>query len=131
MWYARTEAQKRYSIFATSTILAGAFGGLLASAIGKMDGIRGYSGWRWVFMLEGCATIVMAVVVWCLVPDFPEDCKWLKETEFEFLREKLAKETGRLEECVKLGFKEIAGVFKDCEPFSFPIEIEEGGRRGR
>jgi hypothetical protein len=25
--------------------------GLLATAIGKMDGIRGYRGWRWVFIL--------------------------------------------------------------------------------
>lgn len=44
MWYKRSEAQKRYSLFFSSTSLAGAFGGLLASAIGKMDGIRGYHG---------------------------------------------------------------------------------------
>ncbi|KAL2784375.1 major facilitator superfamily domain-containing protein [Aspergillus keveii] len=117
MWYARTEAQKRYSIFASSTILAGAFGGLLASAIGKMDGIRGYRGWRWVFILEGCATCVIALGTWFLVPDFPEDCKWLEEREFEFLREKLRAETGRLEGGVKLGVKEIAGVFKDWKIF--------------
>jgi MFS family permease len=125
MWYARTEAQKRYSIFASSTILAGAFGGLIASAIGKMDGIRGYSGWRWVFILEGCATCVIALGTWFLVPDFPEDCKWLQEREFEFLREKLRAETGRVEGGVKLGLKEIAGVFKDCEFVSFGFGSEE------
>jgi MFS family permease len=48
MWYRRHEAQKRYSFFFSSTTLAGAFGGLLASAIGKMDGMRGYRGWRWI-----------------------------------------------------------------------------------
>ena len=53
MWYKRSEAQRRYSFFFSSTTLAGAFGGLLAAAIGKMDGIRGYKGWRWVFILEG------------------------------------------------------------------------------
>jgi hypothetical protein len=46
MWYRRHEAQRRYSFFFSSTTLAGAFGGLLASAIGKMDGLRGYRGWR-------------------------------------------------------------------------------------
>ena len=35
MWYKRPEAQKRYAFFFGSTTLAGAFGGLLASAIGK------------------------------------------------------------------------------------------------
>ena len=47
MWYRRHEAQKRFSFFFSSVTLAGAFGGLLASAIGKMDGMRGYKGWRW------------------------------------------------------------------------------------
>jgi len=51
MWYKRSEAQKRYSFFFGSTSLAGAFGGLLASAIGKMSGMRGYLGWRWIFIL--------------------------------------------------------------------------------
>lgn len=48
MWYKRTESQRRYSFFFSSTTLAGAFGGLLASAIGKMSGMRGYEGWRWI-----------------------------------------------------------------------------------
>jgi MFS family permease len=51
MWYRREESQKRYTFFFSSTTLAGAFGGLLASAIGKMDYVRGYRGWRWVFIL--------------------------------------------------------------------------------
>lgn len=42
MWYRRHEAQKRYTFFFSSTTLAGAFGGLLAAAIGKMSGLRGY-----------------------------------------------------------------------------------------
>ena len=40
-----------FSFFFSSTTLAGAFGGLLASAIGKMDGMKGYRGWRWVFII--------------------------------------------------------------------------------
>ena len=55
MWYKRSEAQKRYSFFFGSTSLAGAFGGLLASAIGKMNGMRGYLGWRWIFILGICS----------------------------------------------------------------------------
>ena len=51
MWYKREEAQKGYSFFFSSTSLAGAFGGLLASAIGLMDGKGGYAGWRWIFIL--------------------------------------------------------------------------------
>ena len=76
MWYKRSEAQKRYSFFFGSTSLAGAFGGLLASAIGKMDGMRGYLGWRWIFILEGTLTCVVAFFFYFMIPDFPEDAKW-------------------------------------------------------
>ena len=51
-WYLRTEAQRRYSFFFGSTTLAGAFAGLLAAAISKMEGIAGYAGWRWVCRLD-------------------------------------------------------------------------------
>jgi MFS family permease len=52
MWYRRHEAQKRYTFFFSSTTLAGAFGGLLAAAIGKMNGVANYAGWRWIFVSE-------------------------------------------------------------------------------
>ena len=64
MWYKRSEAQKRYSFFFGSTSLAGAFGGLLASAIGKMNGMRGYNGWRWIFILGIC--LLRALFQWHL-----------------------------------------------------------------
>ncbi|KAL4779834.1 major facilitator superfamily domain-containing protein [Aspergillus varians] len=117
MWYKRCEAQKRYTVFTSSTILAGAFGGLLASAIGKMDGIRGYGGWRWVFILEGILTCLLSVVVFFALPDFPEDCKWLSEREHEFLRDKMSQETGRLSGTVRMGWRDILGVFRDWKIF--------------
>ncbi|KDQ54303.1 hypothetical protein JAAARDRAFT_82837, partial [Jaapia argillacea MUCL 33604] len=49
MWYRREESQKRFTFFFGSCTLAGTFGGLLASAIGKMDGLQGYRGWRSIF----------------------------------------------------------------------------------
>lgn len=68
MWYKRSEAQKRYSLFFSSTSLAGAFGGLLASAIGKLDNVQGYSGWRWIFILEGTLTCVVAILFFFIFP---------------------------------------------------------------
>jgi hypothetical protein len=40
--------QTRIAILYTSAASGGAFSGLLAFAIAKMDGIAGYAGWRWV-----------------------------------------------------------------------------------
>ena len=94
MWYKRYEAQKRYSLFFASALLAGAFGGLLAAAIGKMDGIRGYLGWRWIFILEGTLTAVLAIAFFFLIPDFPEDAKWLTEEERAFVKARLQDDQG-------------------------------------
>lgn len=71
-WYRRDEAQKRFSLFFSSTSLAGAFGGLLASAIGKMDYVRNYRGWRWIFIIEGCFTVLLGVIFLFTFPSFPE-----------------------------------------------------------
>lgn len=120
MWYTRSEAQKRFSFFFSSTTLAGAFGGVLAAGIGKMDGIRGYSGWRWVFILEGLATAIAGIICFFLVSDFPEDVNWLSDEERDFLRTKLAKDVGKADHNTKLTFRDVLDVFKDCK-YSFFI----------
>lgn len=40
--------------------LSGAFSGLLAAGITQMDGVGGYAGWRWIFIIEGAYTNVEA-----------------------------------------------------------------------
>jgi MFS family permease len=51
-FYRRHEVQYRVSLFYCAATIAGAFSGLLAFAIGKMEGIRGYSGWRYVVKIQ-------------------------------------------------------------------------------
>lgn len=117
MWYKREEAQTRFTLFYSSSVLTAAFGGLLASAIANMDGIRGYSGWRWIFILEGILTCILGVVGFFLVADFPEDVKWLKEDERAFLRERLRIEQGDPQSKKKLNFKDLFLFFKDFKFF--------------
>ncbi|RYO82659.1 hypothetical protein DL764_009577 [Monosporascus ibericus] len=113
MWYKRSEAQKRYSLFFSSTSLAGAFGGLLASAIGKMDGIRGYHGWRWIFILEGILTCAVALLFFFVFPSFPEQAKWLNEEERAYVKARLQADTGRNAAERKVSFRDFLTVMKD------------------
>ncbi|KAJ5179111.1 hypothetical protein N7492_002321 [Penicillium capsulatum] len=80
-WYKRAEAQKRFTMYWSSVIFAGAFGGLLASAIAKMDGMRGLENWRWIFLLEGIASILVGIVAFFFCADFPQQASWLTEDE--------------------------------------------------
>ena len=92
MWYKRDEGLRRITFFFNANTLAGAFGGLLASAISKMNGIRGYSGWRWIFILEGLLTMCLAIPAHYLLLDFPEDSQWLTEDERNYIQERIQSE---------------------------------------
>lgn len=113
MWYRREEAQRRYSFFFNSTTLAGAFGGLLAAAIGKMEGIRGYQGWRWVFILEGALTMFVSFFFFFLLPNFPEETKWLAKDEKDFVATRLQAEQGNSARDRSITLRDVGNVFKD------------------
>ncbi|KAI0636652.1 MFS general substrate transporter [Trametes polyzona] len=113
MWYKRAEAQKRYSFFFSSTTLAGGFGGLLASAIGKMDGVRGYRGWRWIFIIEGLVTCVASAILYFAISDFPEEVTWLNPEEKEFVKARLYEDVGHSKRHDPLTVKSVLEVFKD------------------
>jgi MFS family permease len=114
-WYTRGEAQKRFSFFFGSNTLAGAFGGILAYGIGQMDGIGGYKGWRWLFIIEGLLTIVIAVIWFWTLPDFPEAVKWLDEDERAFIKAKLEKDAGKSAHAEAITWRDTLQVFKDCK----------------
>ncbi|GAB7352008.1 hypothetical protein MBLNU459_g2526t2 [Dothideomycetes sp. NU459] len=115
MWYRRSEAQLRFSFFFCSTTLAGAFGGLLAAAIGKMNGKGGYAGWRWIFILEGALTCVVSFAFFFLLPDFPEESKWLTPEEKAYVAARLRADQGRSALERKITGKDVRNVFKDIK----------------
>ncbi|KAM5387761.1 hypothetical protein ACJA88_001021 [Fusarium oxysporum] len=80
-WYKRSEFGARAAWFFSAAALAGSFGGLLAAAIQKMDGVSGIAGWAWIFILEGLMTIVVGIISFWMVHDFPTDAKFITEEE--------------------------------------------------
>ncbi|KAG6375167.1 major facilitator superfamily domain-containing protein [Boletus reticuloceps] len=81
MWYPRAYLAKRIAIFYSAATLSGAFGGTLAYAIVKMDGIGGLHGWQWIFCLEGLATMIIAFGAFFFMHDYPETASFLTEVE--------------------------------------------------
>lgn len=85
MWYCRHEIQLRQALFFSAASVAGAFSGILAFGISKMDGVGGLAGWRWIFILEGIATVLVAACAFFFLHDFPETAKFLTEEERAFV----------------------------------------------
>ncbi|KAI0159938.1 major facilitator superfamily domain-containing protein [Hypoxylon sp. FL1284] len=81
-WYVRKEMSLRTGIFYCGSMLSGAFSGLIAAGIvDGMDGTRGLRAWRWLFLIEGSATVVIAVTAYFILPNFPANTPWLTEQE--------------------------------------------------
>lgn len=85
MWYCRHEIQFRQAMFFSAASVAGAFSGLLAFGISKMDGVGNLEGWRWIFILEGIVTVLVAAASFWLLYDFPETATFLSEEERAFV----------------------------------------------
>ena len=80
-WYKRSEFGIRAAIFFSAAAVSGSFGGLLAAAITKMDGIGNKRGWAWIFILEGLATILVGIASFWMVFDFPDEATFLSDID--------------------------------------------------
>lgn len=99
MWYCTDELAFRQGLFFSAASVAGAFSGLLAYAISKMDGVGGYAGWRWIFILEGLVTVLAAVGAFFALYDFPDTASFLTVEEKAWVVHRLkyqgSKKSGR------------------------------------
>lgn len=59
-----------------------------------MDGTGGYEGWRWIFIIEGSITVVVAIVAFFFIAPWPEECKFLKPEEKALLLKRLTEDRG-------------------------------------
>ncbi|KAH8673212.1 MFS transporter [Ilyonectria robusta] len=88
-WYKPQERALRIAAFVCSASLAGAFGGCIAYGVGFMNRAGGLQAWRWLFILEGAPSVIVGVGVFCFLPSYPEQCRWLSQEEQALQRKRL------------------------------------------
>ncbi|KAH7921920.1 MFS general substrate transporter [Leucogyrophana mollusca] len=89
VYYRRNERSWRVAIFFGGAALSGAFGGILAYAIGNMNGVGGRKGWQWIFILEGIITCAISLIAYFVVPTWSYKAKFLTEDERKRLLDRL------------------------------------------
>ncbi|CAG8159722.1 unnamed protein product [Penicillium salamii] len=119
-WYRPDEMSLRLLYFYICGNVSGIFGGLLAYAFDTVSGAAGLSGWQWLFLTEGIATVLFSVVIWFLLPDFPETAKWLTEKEKKFIQARLPSNAPRASE-KNFKFREIVESLKDVRLWLFTL----------
>lgn len=93
MFYTKQEIATRLSILYTANICGTAFAGLIAIGVFEMSGLAGLSGWRWLFILQGILTFVVAVASAWVLPDEPLNTRWLTEDQRKLAHARIANET--------------------------------------
>ena len=97
-WYSRYDVHKRYSVFYLIGCFASAASGILAFGLMQMNGLQGIRGWRWIFIIEGVISCVIALIGYLLLIDFPEKAhkswKFLNSEETAFIIRRVNRDRG-------------------------------------
>lgn len=94
-WYTRKELGFRTAMLYSGALISGAFSGLITAGIKHgLDGARGLRAWRWMFIIEGAITIVIAICAYFTLPNFPRTTSWLTEEERQLAIWRLEEDIG-------------------------------------
>ncbi|KAI0180351.1 MFS general substrate transporter [Hypoxylon sp. FL1284] len=78
-FYKSRELPLRLAWFWTALSTVNIVGSLLAAGILQMRGINGWSGWQWLFLIEGLITTLVGVFSWGLMPPGPTQTRhWFR-----------------------------------------------------
>jgi len=125
-WYPADRRARITAMFMTGIAIAGVIGGPVSGIIMKYtDGIYGWQGWQWMFLLEGLPSVALGVVVIMMLDDRIVDAKWLTEDERALLARNIAKDeahkedesfgriisSGRVWLCAAIYFSYVMGVY--------------------
>lgn len=106
-WFPEKERTRVLGVFYFGYPLAMTFGNPLSGALFGLDGAFGLAGWQWMFLLEGGLAVAMGIATYFVLPDRPQDVKWLtteeKATLSTILEREAASKAGATGHSVRLG----------------------------
>ena len=120
-WFRQEDRAKAVALFMTAVPVSSATGGIIAGGLLSVHWL-GFSGWRWLLVLEGIPAAIFGIVTLFYLTDRPKEARWLSEDEKawidgELKREKREKEIGHPEISILRGFASstvvilVAGYF--------------------
>lgn len=83
------------ALFMSAIGISGIISGPLSGAIlGATDGLLGFRGWQWLFLIEGIPSAITGVIAYFVLADSPEKAKWLSPRQVEIITAELQSERG-------------------------------------
>lgn len=80
-WYTKSEQAPRFSFWYCGLGLGQILGGAISYGFQHVTPGATLAGWRIMFVVLGCATVVIGVLTVLCVPDTPMQARWLSDAE--------------------------------------------------
>jgi ACS family tartrate transporter-like MFS transporter len=88
-WFPAEARAGVVALFMAAGPMSGIVGGPISGALLDWGRPGGLAGWQWMFLVEGVPAILLGTVAWVVLPNGPEDARWLGENEKGWLRARL------------------------------------------
>ena len=90
-WFIYQDRAKAVARFMAAIPIGFMLGGPIAGAILGVHWL-GITGWRWLFLLEGGPAVVLGIATLFVLPDRPNEARWLRPNERDWITARLAEE---------------------------------------
>jgi len=92
-WFPDRQRAKMTAFFMLAIGLSNVLGNPVSGWImDRFDGVNGWHGWQWLFLLEGLPTSLVGILVLFYLQDSPRDARWLSDDQRNWLLGYLARE---------------------------------------
>ncbi|WP_158937334.1 MFS transporter [Burkholderia sp. S171] len=90
-WFPPARQARMVSFVFVAGVVAGVVaGGVSGWILQNMNGVNGWQGWQWMFLLEGIPSCVLAIVTYVCLSERPANASWLSEQEKELVSRDIA-----------------------------------------
>jgi ACS family tartrate transporter-like MFS transporter len=96
-WFPDNYRARIISAFTLALPVSVALGAPISTSILGLDGLFGYAGWKWIFLIEAIPTVLIGVFVLFALTDNPAKARWLSAEEKAWLQGTLAHERRAVE----------------------------------
>ncbi|GME54337.1 unnamed protein product [Neofusicoccum parvum] len=117
-FYPREAIGVRFGVFLSGAALANAYGGALAYGLSHIKSSIG--AWRFLFIIEGVPTVLLAVVVWFYLPDSPATARFFSPREAQVAQKFANSQPGDYHH-EGLQLNQLADAFKDYKNYLFAL----------
>jgi D-galactonate transporter len=92
LWFPSVYRGRIIGAFMAGIPLSSVIGAPISGMILGMNGVGGFDGWQWLFIIEAAPAVLFGIVTYFYLTDLPADASWLATDERSWLTTRLVAE---------------------------------------